>query len=173
MAKKRRSRRFNLRRVRIQSSITVGALASAALVASSVTNNASDKLRFISLVASFGISNRGAVVDDAYSFGLAHSDYTAAEIEECIEAGGSIDLGDKIAAEQANRLVREIGTINAISGTSAAAGIPWNDGKPVKIKLNWLMAAGDSLKLWVRNNSGTVYTTGANLSIAGSLWVKD
>ncbi len=168
-----RKRRMNLRKVRINSSLTIGALASADVVSGVVTNAAADKLRFISLLASYGISDVGAVVDDSFAFGVAHSDYTAAEIEECLEAGGSINLGDKIAAEQANRLVREIGTINPSGSSTAAAGIAFNDGKPVKTRLNWLMAAGDQLQLWVRNNSGNVYTTGAALSISGDLWVKD
>ncbi len=173
MAKRRGRRSFNLRRVRINSGLAIGALASADVISGAVTNQAQDKLRFVSLHASFGITDLGAAVDDAFAFGVAHSDYDAAEIEECLEAGGSIDLGNKLAQEQANRLVREIGQINGSQGGPAVGGIPWNDGEPVKIKLNWLMSAGDALHLWVRNNSGVVYTTGATLSIAGTLWIKD
>ncbi len=129
-------------------------------------------MRFISLHASYSISNLAAVIDDSFAFGVAHGDYSAAEIEECLEAGGAMDIGDKIAREQANRLVREIGTING-SAQSAGEGLTFNDGKPVKTKLNWLMGEGDPLQMWVRNNSATVYTTGSQLTIAGKLWVKD
>ncbi len=175
MAKRRRRarRKFNMRRVRINSSLSIGALASADLISGNVTNNTSDKLRFISLIAAFGIGDHAALADDGYAFGVAHSDYTPAEIEECLESGGSMKIGDKIEAEKANRLVREIGMINASSGGTVSGGLEYNDGKPVKVKLNWLMGSGEALQLWVRNNSGTIYTTGSTLQISGNLWVRD
>ncbi len=173
MAKRRPKRRFNLRRVRIQSSLSIGALASADLISGNVTNNTSDRLTFVSLDASFGIGDHAAVADDGYAFGLAHSDYSAAEIEECLESGGAMAIGNKVERERANRLVREIGMINASSGGTVSGGLEYNEGKPVKVKLNWRMGAGEALQLWVRNNSGTIYTTGSTLQISGKLWVRD
>ncbi len=167
MAKKR-SRRFprNMRVVQISSSSAIGALAAADVVVNAVTNTASGKMRFTSVTARYGVSG-GTSPEGPVIFGLAHSDYTAAEIEECLEAGGSIDLGDKIAREQANRLVRRIGIIdmdpNAI----------FNDGKPVKTKLNWLMAVGDQLSLWIFNKDQVTLTTGGLLTIDGKLVIVD
>ncbi len=112
------------------------------------------------------------ITDDGLQFGFAHSDYTAAEIEECLENTASMDLGDKIAREQADRWVRVIGAFNGLA-TAAGGGVQFNDGKPVKINLNWLMAAGDTLNMWMRNSSGTVYLTGSSIATQGSLWVKD
>ncbi len=172
MAKKR-SRRFNLRRVRIQSKLAIGALAAEALVAGVITNAAAQRMRFVSLKASYAISDLGAAADDGFSFGLAHSDYSAAEIEECLESYLAIDLSDKVGQEKANRLVREIGTISLTGIGGVGGGISFNDGKQVKTKLNWLMAPDDQLQIWVRNSSGTVYTTGSQIVINGNLWVKD
>ncbi len=173
MAKKRaKRRRFNLRKVRINSTTAVGALDTLDVTSGPITDAAADKLRFISLIASWSWSDLAASQDDALTFGVAHSDYSAAEIEECLEATGTIDLGNKVAQEQSNRLVREIG----VFGNEAAAtisGIPFNDGKPVRTKLNWLMSAGDTLQVWMRNASGTIYTTGSRLICSGNLWVKD
>ncbi len=149
---------------------TVGALASTDVASSVIGDPAEDKLRFISLNASYSWTGK-TTVDDALEFGLAHSDYTASEIEECLESQGSIDLGDKIAQEQANRLVRTIGTISG--DATQAGGVPFNDGKQIKTRLNWLMAAGDQLQLWVRNGSAIVYSVGSNVSVVGELWVKD
>ncbi len=106
-----RKRKFNLRRVRVNSTFSVGALASLAVASGAMTSATSDPLRFISLIGAWTWSNIGAIIDDALSFGVAHSDYTAAEIEESLEAAGAMDLGDKIAQERTNRLVREIGLI--------------------------------------------------------------
>ncbi len=174
MAKKRgRRRRFNLRRVRLASTSVAGALAAADVVTNAITDTVKDPMRFISVIASYSWSNIGAIIDDGCSFGYAHSDYTAAEVEECLEAGGSMDLGDKVAQEMANRLVREIGTISQAGALAAAAGAAYNDGKPMKTRLNWLMSTGDTLNLWIRNASGVVWTTGSGVTVLGDLWVKD
>ncbi len=155
-----------MRVVQISSSSAIGALAAADVVVNAVTNTASGKMRFNSVTARYGVSG-GTNPEGPVIFGLAHSDYTAAEIEECLEAGGSIDLGDKIAREQANRLVRRIGIIdmdpNAI----------FNDGRPVKTKLNWLMAVGDQLSLWIFNKDQATLTTGGLLTIDGKLVITD
>ncbi len=176
MAKKptRRSRKraFHLRKVKIASEFAIGALAALDVITGAMTNVVADKLRLISVNLSYGISNHAAVIDDGYTFGLAHSDYSAAEIEECLESGASIDLGNKVSQEQANRLVREIGQING-AGVVVSEGIPFNDGMPVRTKLNWLLSEGDSLNVWVRNASGAIYTSGTTLVISGDLWVKD
>ncbi len=172
MARKGRKRRFNLRKVKVASAVAAGALATEDVVSGAITSAAADKLRFVSLNASYTWTNIGSGVDDGCTFGVAHSDYSAAEIEECLEQAASIDLGDKIAQEKGNRLVREIGTISA-GGAGAAGGQAFNDGKPTKTRLNWLMSAGDTLSLWIRNASGTVWTTGSGVAVSGDLWVRD
>ncbi len=173
MPKKGYSRRYNLRKVRMAANVTIGALATLAVVKGGITAAASGTYRLMSIKCAYSISNLGAVVDDGFQFGVAHSDYSAAEIEECLEATASIDLGDKVAQEQANRLVRTIGTISPGGGVAAASGIPFADGRTVKTKLNWKMSIGDTLVGWVRNGSAVVYTTGATLTVQGDLWLKD
>ncbi len=165
-------RRFNLRRVRIASSPAVGALATEDVASVAITGAAADKIRFISFNSTYTWVDSGAIGDGALEFGLAHSDYSAAEIEACLESAGSIDLGDKVAQEVANRWVRRVGTI---SDATTAAGMEkqFNDGRQVKTKLNWLMSAGDTLNIWFRNGSGNVYTTGSSMAVLGDLWVKD
>ncbi len=169
--RRRSRRRFNLRKVRIASFVNAGALASLDVIVGPITNNLSDDMRFMSVDLTYSLDDIGATQDDGQEFGLAHSDYTAAEIEEALEASQSIDLGNKVASEQANRLVRVIGNFQGAPGTGA--GKSFNNGLPVKTKLNWKMSSGDQLSLWIRNGSGTVYTTGARVSILGNLWVKD
>ncbi len=172
MAKKGRKRRFNLRKVRATPALAVGALASLDVISGAATSALSNTLRVMSLDMAWGLSDIGAQADDSFQFGVAHSDYDAGEIEECIEATTSMDLGDKVAQERANRLVREIGMMSANAG-AAGGGIQFNDGKRVKTRLNWQLSIGDTLNVWVRNASGTIYTTGASLVGNGILWVKD
>ncbi len=170
MARKGR-RKFNLRRVRIAHAGTVGALASADVVANAFVDAATDTYRLMSLDASFAWSNK-AEIDDGMEFGIAAGDYTAAEIEECLEANGSINSGDRIAREQANRLVRSIGTFGS-SGALDNSGVVFADGRKVKTRLNWLVPIGKQPKIWIRNGSGTVYTTGSQILVNGDIWVKD
>lgn len=166
-----RKRKFNLRKVRVEAGLAIGALAASDVVSSALTAVSANRYRVTSIKASYTITDLAAVIDDAFQFGIAHSDYTAAEIEECIEATAAIDIGDKIAQERANRLVREIGTIGSAGLDSALGGVTYNEGRPVKTKLNWLIGIGDTLVLYVRNGSGTVYSTGSTLKAKGELWV--
>jgi len=173
MPKKGKSRRkFNLRPVRVNSGLGVGALASADVISSAITNVAANNMRVTSAHLAYSWADIQALDDDAMAFGLAHGDYTAAEIEECLEAGGAMDKGDKIALEQSNRLVREVGQIGG-HVEEVGGGISFADGRIVKTKLNWNLSIGEALQAWVRNNSGAVYTTGSTLSISGKIWVRD
>ncbi len=172
MARKPGKRRFNLRRVRVTASVALGALATLDVTSSAIVNAAADTYRAMSLDASYVWSDK-AQIDDACAFGVAHSDYTSAEIEEALEAVTSIDLGDKIAQERSNRLVRHIGTFSGGETPATTGGSSFNDGKPVKTKLNWLMSIGDQLQLWVRNGSGVVYTTGGTITVDGNYWIRD
>ncbi len=168
----RKRRRFSLRRVRIASSPAIGALATEDVVVVPITASVADKLRLISFNAIYTWVDIAAAVDGGLEFGLCHSDYSAAEVEECLEAANSIDLGDKIAQEQANRLVRRVGSMSSVSAATGQEA-QFNEGRQVKTKLNWLLSAGDTLNIWMRNGSGIVYTAGSSISVLGDLWVKD
>ncbi len=175
MAKRRRAskRRFNLRKVRINNIVAATALASADVTSGSISDAAVDPYRLMSVDASYSWVDIQAAIDDGFTFGLAHSDYSAAEIEECLEAQGAIDIGDKVAQEQSNRLVREIGVIRSTPGGAVTGSAIFNNGIPEKTKLNWLMSTGDTLNVWIRNQSQTIWTVGSNLAINGKFWIKD
>ncbi len=164
-------RKFNLRKVRLATSVAIGALASSDVISTNISAASTNPYRLMSVDLTYSLTDLGATSDDGQQFGLAHSDYSAAEVEECLEAQASIDIGNKVEQERANRLVRNIGQITGNAGT--LAGMSFNDGVSFPVKLNWHMAIGDQLNLWVRNGSSTVYTTGALIVMVGNLWVKD
>ncbi len=167
----RKRRRFNLRKVRVNALSAIGALASLDVTGADLTGASVNPYRIVSVDFSYSLTNLGATTDDGQEFGLAHSDYTNAEIEECLEAQAAIDIGDKVAQEQSNRLVRTIGQMTGAPGTGA--GLSFNDGTPLKTRLNWHISIGDFLRLWIRNGSGIVYTTGASIVTMGNMWIKD
>ncbi len=100
--------------------------------------------------------------------GYAHSDYSVTEIKECIEAQASINVGNKVAQEQANRLVRIIGQFPGASTEETL-----NDGRPIHTKLNWLIPIGMQLNIFAYNDSGATLTTGMLIDGTGVLWIKD
>jgi hypothetical protein len=104
--------------------------------------------------------------DGPITVGVVHSDYSITELKECLESSVSINQGDKIAQEKANRLVRIVGTISTDRPML-------NDGEPIKTRLNWLITIGQQLELFAYNENAAVMITGARFNVAGDLWVKD
>ncbi len=100
--------------------------------------------------------------------GLAHSDYTAAEIEEWYEAQAAWSTNDKIAQEQAGRKCRQVGTLMNQGTSSASQGdAVLNDGKPVTTKCGWRMNDGEGLVFWAYNDGDAVLITGSKLTLNG------
>ncbi len=167
LAKRKPSRRrFTLRRVRITPELALSTLASDTAVVTDVTSNSTATYRVISVSATWGLSG-GTVNEGPLTVGFCHSDYTVTEIKECLEAQSSISPGQKIEREQANRLVRIVGVLTEAQPTL-------NDGKPIKTRLNWLMAASsDNLSMFVYNEDTAALTTGGVVHCQGSLYVKD
>ncbi len=170
--KRGRSRRTP-RRVRLAAGISATALAAKDVVSGAITAVATETYRLLSVRLSYVWEDIAAVADDGLEFGLAHSDYSAAEIEECLESQNSIDLGDKTAQEQSNRLVRSIGRISNYGTVVDGGGSQFNDGRPLKTRLNWLMTTGKTLNMWIRNSSGTVWTIGSSVQAIGDIYIYD
>ncbi len=158
-------RGYTLRKVRLTPELGLGTLASdtaLVVVAHPVTVSS---LRAISMVATWSLSALTAG-EGPITVGYAHSDYTVTEIKECLETG-NINPNLKIEAERANRLVRVVGTF------SAAGNAVLNDGKPIKTRLNWGLGINRAVNIFAFNESTVALTTGAQLRVAGAMWVKD
>ncbi len=111
------------------------------------------------------VSSRGFTAGEGpLVIGLAHSDYSAAEIEEALEAVTSWNLSNLIEREQAGRKVRTIGALPIL----VAAEVMEN-GSKIKVKLGFTVAAGHTLKLWGWNQSGSPMTTGGLIELQGRL----
>ncbi len=114
--------------------------------------------RITSVVASWSVRSFTPADDDGpILVGLAHSDYTDAEIEAVIENSGGWNIGDKIQQEIAKRLVRIVGTFEAANAALGAAVL--KDGRQFKTKLNWKLVTGQTLKLWAYNLGASPFAT--------------
>ncbi len=120
-----------------------------------------------SIVATYDLKNFTAA-EGPVQFGLAHSDYTAAEIEEYLENTGSWNEGSKIEQERADRKIRRVGVMTGLLTDEKHA-----DGRPVKTKLNWILLQGQTVSIWSWNKGGGTLTSGT-LVMAGhaNLWPK-
>ncbi len=155
MAKKRGRNFSNYLRGSVDEALSLGTLGATTLISLIFGSVVEGRTRVSSLKATYSLhgmtptQNRGPI-----HIGVAHSDYTDAEIEEWIENTGTWSRGDMVAQEISKRRIRSIGTFEIQeSGTFVAMTL--NDGKPIRTKLNWQLEEGQTLRLW-GFNTGTV-----------------
>lgn len=103
--------------------------------------------------------------------GLAHGDYSAAEIAENLVVK-LLGPGTKIEQEQQRRLVRKAGTFH---GNQINTHIEMKmDGArgpgSQRVKLRFVIQSGKTMDVFVFNKSGAVYTTGATCKFFGTIY---
>ncbi len=162
MARKGRSMK-NYRKLPYVVSSSLGTLASSVVIGASVGGTIHGRTKVTSCEATYGVFGLTAG-EGPLIVGVAHGDYSATEIKECLEALASWDPVDRVAGEQADRLVRQIGQFDGESTDEVL-----NDGKPIKTKLNWTLEEGATFQLFIYNRSGATLTTGAQMSTNGHL----
>ncbi len=106
-------------------------------------------------------------LDGPLYLGVAHSDYTDAEILEWFNSQGSWDQGDKVANEEAKRKCRIIGMF-----PGQLANELLEDGRATKTTLKFMVEDGDTLNFFVINEGGATRTTGGIVEIKGFAFAK-
>ncbi len=177
LAKRGRGKRRMGRYIRgnVDENLSVGTLAAGTLISAVFDETVNERTLVSSVVASWSLSNMtpaegvGLLV-----VGVAHSDYTDAEIEAYIENTGSWNEGDKIQQrEVGKRLIRRVGQFAAPS--AAVSAVTLNDGKPIKTKLNWILLQGQTLRYWAYNQGTAAFaTTDPDVRLQGhaNLWPR-
>ncbi len=142
----------------VDEDLSLGTLAPDTLVADTWDESPEEQTLISSIVCTWSLDNltgsQGPII-----FGVAHSDYSDAEIEAVIENQASWDQGSKVEQEVAKRLVRQIGKFTSKILISGPSDVGFNDGKPMKTKLNWRLNTGDTLKMWAYNISTSALAT--------------
>ncbi len=169
MAKARRRRRMG-RYIRggVDENLGLGTLAAATLVSAIFDNVVNERTLISSLVASWSLSNWTPIESvGPIVVGVAHSDYTDAEIEEYIENLNSWDEGALIQSREINRrLVRRVGQFDIPASATESSVL--NHGKPIKTKLNWILLQGQSLRYWAYNQgTAAIATTNPDVRLQG------
>ncbi len=162
VAKKRSTkRRFRgtFRQVPVYPTIALSTLGTKDVLAAVLINASTDAYRMLSLDGVWSVTGLTAG-EGPVAVGIARGDYTAAEIEEALEAATAVDLGDLIAQERASRMVRQVGICSQQEPIL-------NGGQQMKTKLNWPVAIGDQPKIWAYNLDTGALTTGAEAKFSG------
>ncbi len=134
-----------------------------------------DELTFISsVVLTWSLQNFTIGTDDGpITVGVAHSDYTDAEIEAFVELNTNWSRGDKIAQEVGRRQVKIVGTFEQPTATQQASVL--NDGRPIHTKCKWMLTTGQTIRYWAYNQGASpLATTIPVLNVTGhaNLWPR-
>lgn len=163
MARKGKS---GVRPVQIDEQLALATLANETVLGALITGSPSDTTFLVSADLTWGL--RGLTAGQGpIECGLAHGDYSDAEVQQCLEAAGSWDLSDKVTQEQARRIVRRVGSFNGLNTEEVL-----NDGKPIRTRLRFNLEPAEQLKFWAFNQSGAALSTGGVLEVQGTIWVK-
>ncbi len=130
--------------------LALSTLAAATLIGGNFDNDVNERTLVTSIVSTWSMQNfTPQVADGPIVFGVAHSDYTDAEVEEVLQLTSSWQAGAMIEQEKGARKVKIIGTFETPEDATKTAR--FNDGRPMKTKLNWVLDSGQTLKQWCYN----------------------
>ncbi len=175
MARRGRSRRRMGRYLRgnLDVNVSLGTLAASTGILGAVSDTVEEMSLISSIVCQYALQGKTLADDQGpISVGVAHSDYTLAEIEAWIEQTTGWAMGDKVAQEISKRLIRKIGVFPEVANLGTAV---LNDGVPIKTKLNWLLTTGQNINFWFYNEGGVALaTTNPNGHVVGhaNLWPR-
>lgn len=153
---------------RVSGELALGSLAAGVVIVGNITN-VSDRPLFLIAADLTWIAKDITPGEGPIVFGLAHSDYSAAEVEEWFEQATGFVFGDMVEKEQAGRKCREIGAIDF--GLADGQGdARFNDGKQKRTKLGFAIQSGQTLNMFARNMDGTALTTGTEINASGRIY---
>ncbi len=158
----------------IQLDIVLTTLAAATGVLAA-TATVDDTTRITSVRASYSLEDmtQGAGIGPIVC-GVAHSDYTLAEVEAWIKLTTGWSQANMVSKEISGRRIRRIGTFPG-SNTDGSGISVLNDGKPIRTKLNWEVTEGQGLNFWAFNTgSNAIATTVPRVHVEGkaNLWTQ-
>ncbi len=176
MLAKHGGRRRRYLRGAMNHKLQLGTLAAGVVIGSNVSDSLAEEAWFSSIKAVFSLNKWTAGADDGPIWvGIAHSDYTDAEIEAWIENAQSWDTDNKIQQEVARRKIRQIGMFSTATGADGSGNYVLNDGRPLRIKTGWMLGTAQTAKFWAYNAGGSALaTTDPAFRIHGhaNLWPK-
>jgi len=156
----------------VELDIALGTLAADTLILEPAGDTVDEETWISSVKAIYGLQDFTATTGDGpIIVGIAHSDYSAAEIEEWIENTGSWSKYDLVNQEIARRKIRRVGSFEQLAAPENMEMM--NEGRPLTTKAGWMLGSGQTVEFWCYN-AGLALTTGSAVQVRGhaNLWPK-
>ncbi len=141
-------------------------LANATVIGVDFDETVDTRVLILSMEATWALQNNTAG-EGPIVVGVAHGDYTDAEVQEVLVTTGSWKEGSLVNQEIARRKVRIVGMFNGEANDQVL-----NDGKPIKTTMKWILVNGETLRLFAYNRASATLTTGGVVILQGHLWIK-
>ncbi len=156
----------------VNAELTTSVLAAKTASKSDFADVVVEGTRISSILAAYSMQNFTLAVDSGpIMVGVAHSDYSVAEIEQYIENVDSWNKTNLIQTREiAKRFIRQVGIFENPKAITESVSL--NDGKKIKTKLNWPLATGQTLSLWAYNVGTQGLVTAVDIDCRGhaNLW---
>lgn len=161
-AVRRRRRRRPLVVLPVNTSLTVGTLASETVVMSDAIGISSD---FYAISADLTWSMRDHTGGEGpIAVGLTCNNYSVTEVKEKLNAAPT-GPSDFVAAEKARRKVRFVADFPGLNTEETL-----NDGKPIRTKLKINLGGNNDIACFAFNKSGASLTTGTIIRAEGQIY---
>ncbi len=158
----------------VNEQLAIGTLASKTLTVDAFDSVVKERTWISSVRAAWSVNNwTPTATVGPLLIGIAHGDYSAAEIEEWIENTGTWDEGDLVQQEVGKRKIRIVGQLSAPA--SAGEDTVLNDGRQTTTKCGWILNAGQTLDIWAYNLGLAAFATTAPILHAdghANLWPR-
>ncbi len=160
---------------RVDEAVTLSTLAATTLIGANFDDSVVERTRISSLVVTATmVGYTPSTGDGPIEIGVAHSDYSDAEIEAWVESVATWDVGNLVETrEVGKRFIRSLGQFTKHDVDQASPDSLWGGGMR-KIRLNWPLQTGETLKLWAYNHgSSALATTSPVVFLSGhaNLWL--
>ncbi len=173
MARRGRGRKYRrYLRGQVDLGFLLGTLAGNTLISSGPADTVQDSTWVSSVKGSWSLADyTPAASDGPILVGVAHSDYTDAEIEAWVENSGAWSQGDKTSQEVSKRFIRRVGVFPTPDDATKPSVL--NDGKEITTKCGWMLTEGQNVTFWAYNmGTSALATTDPRVHFQGhaNLW---
>ncbi len=174
--RKGRKRMGRYIRGEVDEELALGTLAAKDVISAAFDSAVIERTFISSLVAIWSVTAvTPSTTAGPIMVGVAHSDYSAAEIEEWIENTGSWTEADQIGQEIGRRKIRKVGIFRFQGAAGITSVAVLNEGRAIKTKLGWILTTGQNIQAWAYNlGTGAFATTDPAVDIQGhvNLWPR-
>lgn len=166
MAKKRR-RSGAVSMGRAMGTLALGTLADNTLIGTNFAEQNGTREKYLISADIIATMKNHTGGEGPIAVGVAHGDYSDAEIEAWFENANTFSENDLVNQEVRKRKCRQVGVFSGLSTDEVL-----NDGKPIRVPLRFVWGDSQYLKLWAYNYSDGTLTTGSIVDMNAQIYYR-